>query len=110
MLNKDILKKHISNAITTIVCKGIKRAMLTIQPVQSDAGNNAAERFANTFSETVSDSFAEVIASAIDYYVKNIEIYGTVVTIGSSVSQTAKINSGSIPQVNGYVPNTLGIR
>ena len=79
-------------------------------PGKSNIGDSYAESFANNFDEMVSEQLAEVFASAIDYYVKNIEISGTVITMGSSTTQTAKINGMSTPILNGVVPNTLGIK
>jgi hypothetical protein len=52
---------------------------------------------------------ADNIANAIDYYIKNMAITGTIITVGSPVTQTAVITSMPTPVANGKVPNTLGI-
>ena len=53
---------------------------------------------------------AQLIANAIDYYVKNISITGTIITVGSMVTQTAMIAPAPTPVVAGAIPNTLGIK
>jgi hypothetical protein len=50
------------------------------------------------------------MAQAIDYYTKNAQIFGTVITMGSPTTQTAMINSTPMPATNGSIPNTLGIK
>ena len=73
---------------------------------QVDAQNTA---IAETFDDLVTEPLAENLANAIDYYVKNIAITGTIITSGSPVTQTAMISSMPTPVINGKVPNTLGI-
>ena len=46
----------------------------------SELGKSRAKAFADTFDELVSEELAKLIASAIDYYVKNISIFGTIIT------------------------------
>ena len=48
--------------------------------------------------------------NAIDYYVKNISISGTVLTTGSPVAQQAVIIPAPTPVVAGVIPNTLKIQ
>ena len=110
MLDKDTLKENLANGISTIVRPAIEECFKRMWPSKSNIGDSYAEAFANNFDEMVSDQLAEVFAAAIDYYVKNIEIFGTVITVGSPTTQTAQINGMSTPLLNGAIPNTLGIR
>jgi len=49
------------------------------------------------------------LAEAIDYYIKNADITGTIITVGNKFTQTAKINPPGTPVMGGKIPNTLGI-
>lgn len=110
MLDRNTLKEHIANGISTIVCPAIKECILRSYPVESDIGNATAEKFANNFDELVADQFAEIIASAIDYYIKNAELYGTIITTGTPFTQTAVLTPTPVPISNGKIPNTIGIK
>ena len=110
MLDKDTLKENLANGLSTIVRPAIEECFKRMWPGKSNIGHSYAESFANNFDEMVSEQLAEVFASAIDYYVKNIEINGTIITMGSSTTQTAKIKGMSTPILNGTIPNTLGIK
>jgi CHASE3 domain sensor protein len=109
MLNVDGLKDNIKQMIQDIVIPAIKEIELARQPIKSDQGEKMAEQIANTFDELVSEPLADNLANAIDYYIKNMAITGTIITVGSPVTQTAVITSQPTPVVNGKVPNTLGI-
>ncbi len=110
MLDKETLKDQLANGMSTIVRPAIEECFKRMWPSKSDIGDTVAEDFANNFDELVSEQLAEVFASAIDYYIKNSEIFGTVITVGSPTTQTARINSLNTPIINGVIPNTLGIR
>lgn len=110
MLNSDTLSEYISNAIRTIVCPAIKQCILNSFPNKSDSGDEIAETFSNNFDDLVSDQLGMAIASAIDYYIKNAELYGTIITSGSPTTQVARLNPMSMPLINGAVPNTIGIK
>ena len=109
MLNVEGLKDNIKQMIQDIVIPAVKEIELARQAVKSDAGDKMAEQIAETFDDLVTEPLAENLANAIDYYVKNIAITGTIITSGSPVTQTAIITSMPTPVVNGKVPNTLGI-
>lgn len=109
MLKVDDLKSQIKTGIQNIVIPAIERIELMKQPVTSELGTEQAKNVADTFDELISEPLAEVIANAIDYYVKNIAITGTIITIGGPTTQTAQITSMPTPVTNGKVPNTLGI-
>ena len=110
MLDKETLKENLANGLSTIVRPAIEECFKRMWPAKSNIGDSYAEAFANNFDEIVSEQLAEVFAAAIDYYVKNIEIFGTVITVGSPTTQTAQINGMSTPLLNGAIPNTLEIR
>lgn len=109
MLNVDGLKDQIKEIIQNIVIPAIKEIELARQPVKSDVGDKYAQQIADTFDELVTEPLAENLANAIDYYVKNISITGTIITVGGMFSQVANISSMPTPVANGKVPNTLGI-
>ena len=83
MLNVDGLKDNIKQMIQDIVIPAIKEIELARQPNKSDIGEKQAEQIAETFDELVSEPLADNLANAIDYYVKNIAITGTIITVGS---------------------------
>lgn len=109
MLNVDGLKDQIKQSIQEIVIPAIKEIERARQPNKTKIGDAMAEQIANTFDELVSEPLADNIANAIDYYIKNMAITGTIITVGSPVTQTAVITSMPTPVANGKVPNTLGI-
>lgn len=109
MLDPDKLKEQIQNGIEEILVPTIERMELMKQPQTSKAGSEQAKSVADTFKELVAEPLAEVLANAIDYYIKNASIEGTILTVGSPSTQTAKISSMPTPVTNGKVPNTLGI-
>lgn len=109
MLNVDGLKNQIMQIIKDVLVPAIKELELARQPNKSDVGDKQAEQIAQTFDELISEPLADNLANAIDYYIKNISITGTIITTGSPVTQTAVITSMPTPVTNGKVPNTLGI-
>lgn len=109
MLNVDGLKDQIKQSIQEIIIPAIKEIELARQPNKSEIGEQQAEQIAQTFDELVSEPLADNLANAIDYYIKNMAITGTIITVGSPVTQTAVITSMPTPVANGKVPNTLGI-
>ena len=109
MLNVDKLKEQIAQMIKDIVIPAIEEIERARQPMKSKIGDESAKQIAQTFDELVTESLAENLANAIDYYVKNIAITGTIITVGSPTTQTATISSMPTPVANGKVPNTLGI-
>ena len=112
MLDKNALKDNIEAGLRDIVAPAIEECILRTYPGKSDIGDKTAEQFKLNFDKLVSEQLAEVLASAIDYYVRNIEIYGKIWSsplIPHSMFQ-AKINSFSMPMLNGTIPNSLGIK
>jgi hypothetical protein len=109
MLDVDKLKEQIKEGIQNIVIPAIERVELLKLPQQSAAGNEMSKNVADTFDELVSDALADIIANAIDYYVKNMNITGTIITNGSPTTQVAQISPAPTPITGGKIPNTLGI-
>lgn len=109
MLDTDKLKSEIMDGIRNIIIPAIENIELLKTPQQSELTNKLAKDVAETFDELVTEPFADIIANAIDYYIKNMNITGTVITTGSPVTQTAVIVPASTPITGGKVPNTLGI-
>ena len=109
MLNSDKLKSQLKDALSTTLKPAIEQCFLNMFPETSDVGNSTAKEFAETFDTLVSDQLADLFATAIDSYIRNISITGTIVTKGTRVMQTARISSNKVPTINGKIINTLGI-
>lgn len=109
MLNKQTLQSEIQDAIEQLLPDALREGMKATYPSQTQAGNDAADRFADVVTGLFAGPFAECLAAAIDYHVRSATIYGTVVTVGSPTTQTAVITSPTA-LTNGKVPNTLGIK
>ena len=109
MLKPNDLQSQLETAIRNTVTPTVKEMVLQLMPEKTKEGDELAERISQTFDDMVSESLSTLIAQAIDYYVKNASITGTIITTGSPVSQTAKITSMPTPTINGKIPNTLGI-
>jgi len=109
MLKVNDLKYQLKVAYSKVLPTAIERIVLTLMPEKSKVGEEKAKEMAQQFDELVSEELAELTANAIDYYIKNAAITGTIITAGSPTTQMAKITSMPTPITNGKVPNTLGI-
>ena len=109
MLKPDDLKSQLKSAFSAYLPPALEQCLVNAAGVESDAVNEMAKNFADTFDDLVSEPLAESIANAIDYYVKNATITGTIITVGSMVTQTAQIAPAPTPVTGGKIPNTLGI-
>lgn len=109
MLKVDDLKSQIQSALSAYIPAAIQTCLLNQQPEKSEQSTQMAREFAETFDKLVSEQLAESLANAIDYYIKNMDITGTIITIGSQFTQMAKIVPAPIPITAGKIPNTLGI-
>lgn len=104
------LESQIKSALSNIIPKALERCKLNeYQSENSDKAKEMAKKFADEFDDLVSADLAKLIANAIDYYIKNAAIMGTIITVGSPVTQTAPIVPAPSPVVAGKIPNTLGI-
>lgn len=109
MLKVDKLENEIKKAFDETLPDALEQAMLVIFPEKTKTGDDIAKKFGETVNDLISEPLAQRLAAAIDYHVRSASIYGTIVTVGSMVTQTANINSPSAI-TNGKVPNTLGIK
>lgn len=110
MLKPNILQQQLADLFHNTLPTTFEQAYLQLMPEKSDAADKKAKEFGKTIDDMLSDKWAETIAQAIDYYVKNAQIFGTIITVGSPTTQTAMINSTPTPVTNGVIPNTLGIK
>lgn len=108
MLNVEILKMQIADAIKEIIVPAIETIELNKSP-KSKRSSKISKETAEKFDELVTLQFADVIANAIDSYIKNMNITGTVITNGGPTTQTANITAAPTPIVGGVLPNTFGI-
>lgn len=109
MLNSTKLCSDIQSALEETLEPALEDAIKIMFPQKSDAGDAIAKQFAETLTEQISEPLASRIGEAIHAYIKNISIYGTVITAGSPTTQTAVISPGT-PITGGKVPNCLGIQ
>lgn len=109
MLNADKLCSDIQSAIEETVGPALKQAMFDSMPVQSSEAEEAATEYADTIIDIIAEPLAQRLGNAIHTYIKNISISGTIITVGSMVTQTAQI-APAPPATAGKVPNTLGIQ
>lgn len=109
MLNVKSLETQLKQIYSTILPPAVEQVFLSMQPTKTAVGEELAKQAAEIFDDMVSQQLAEMMAAAIDYYVRNITITGTVITSGSPVTQTARIVPSPTPITAGKIPNTLGI-
>ena len=100
---------QIKTALSNTLPVALEQCILDLIGVESKVGTEMAQKFKETFDDMVSGTLAELLAGAIDYYIKNASITGTIITSGSPVSQMATIIPPSSPMIGGKIPNTLGI-
>jgi hypothetical protein len=109
MLKPNDLKKQIEYGLKNIYEPAIEQIILMTFPEKSDTGDNMAKDMAASFVEMTAEPMAEILSSAIDYYVKNITITGNLITTGSPGLHTCSITPAPNPLTAGKIPNTLGI-
>lgn len=109
MLKVDKLESEIKKAFDETLPGAFEQAVLLIFPEKSKTGDDIAKKFGETANDLISGPLAQRLAAAIDYHVRSATIYGTIITVGGMVTQTAMINSPSAI-TNGSVPNSLGIK
>ena len=109
MLKVDDLKSQIQSALSVYIPAALQTCLLNQQPEKSEQSTQMAKEFAETFDKLVSEQLAESLANAIDYYIKNADITGTIITIGNKFTQTARITPAPTPITGGKIPNTFGI-
>jgi len=110
MLKPDVLKQNLLDLFNQTLPVAFEQAFLELMPEKTDAGSKAAKKFGETVKQLLAEQWAETMAQAIDYYVKNAQLFGTIITVGSPTTQTAVIQSTPMPATNGAIPNTIGIK
>ena len=110
MLKPDVLQQNLADLFHATIPTTIEQAVLQFFPEKSEDADNTAKKIAQTIDDMISDKWAETMAQAIDYYVKNAQIFGNLITYGSPTTHTCQINSTPMPATNGAIPNTLGIK
>ena len=114
MLNNKQLKEDLKNTFSQILPNAIEVCMRSTFVEMTDQTENLCSEFAERFDAMVSDQLAERLADIIDQYLKSACIYGNIITTGSAVMQTAKLNPGGVLSVGnpfaGKLPNILGIK
>ena len=109
MLNMEALKSQIKFGLTNVYKPAIEQAVLMTFPEKSDLGDEMAKNIADAFDDMTAEQFADILAGAIDYYVRNIDVTGMLITTGSPGTHTCTISAADKPIKAGKIPNTLGI-
>lgn len=109
MLKVNDLQKQIKAGLTEIYKPAIERCVLMLFPEKTDVGDNISKDIAEAFDDMTSEAVAEILANAIDYYVRNITITGNLITNGPPTTHTCTITPAPTPITAGKIPNTLGI-
>ena len=110
MLNPAGLEQQIKNALEQYLPPTFERAAHVLLPSKTEDSDELCKDFGQTVSDMLAEPLASSLAAAIDYYVKNISISGTVLTTGSPVAQQAVIAPAPTPVVAGVIPNTLKVQ
>lgn len=109
MLKIDDLKSQIQNGLSSIYKPAMENMILMMFPEKTQQTDELAKDMAAAFDDMTSEAMAEVLSSAIDYYVKNITITGNLITVGSPSTHHCSITAAPNPLSAGKIPNTLGI-
>lgn len=111
MLNQKELTDMLKHTIKNCAYLAMRSAMLGESKRNSKANKDKIDKFAKTFSSILAKNLSEGMAIAIDTYIKSGELRGTIITVGTPITQQAQIvpmEMGNI--LAGTVPNTLGIQ
>ena len=111
MLNSNSLASDLKSIFDDVLKPSIETALRTLSGEESEAGIEKAKTFAENLTEMLSKPLADRLAASIDHYIKSACIFGTILTAGSPVAQTAVIPPGTPAgmAIAGKVPNTLGM-
>lgn len=111
MLDVNYLADQITQAFKNTLIPALELAFKNHYDVKTKKDAERAEAFANTIDDVVSANLGELLANAIDTYIKMGEMEGTIITTGGPTTQMAQLiprNLGNA--IAGTVPNILGIR
>lgn len=110
MLNSTSLQNELKEIFDDILPDAIEVALNSQLDYKSKDAEDKNKELADHFTDMVSLPLAQRIAGAIDHYIKSGQIYGTIITAGTPITQTAVIAPSPLGMVtSGKVPNTLGI-
>ena len=113
MLNPTQLKSDLEQLFHDVLPSAIQVCMRSTFTEKTTETDELCKNFAKKFDEMTSSQLAERMADIIDKYIKSMGIYGTIITAGTPVTQTAPINPGGMVNVRnpiaGKVPNILGV-
>jgi hypothetical protein len=109
MLDSNKLQKQLQQSIQDIIIPAIEQLELKRYPYKNQWSERNAKEISKLFDNLVSEPLAKVIADAIDCYIKNANVTGTIITTGSPTTQVARINPAGTPTMGGKIPNTFGI-
>lgn len=109
MLNVNTLKTQIQCGLQRIYEPAIEQVVLMLFPEKTNQTDELAKDMAASFVEMTAEPMAEILANAIHYYVKNIDITGKLITTGSPGTHICNISAAPNPISAGKIPNTLGI-
>lgn len=111
MLNSNALASDLKGIFDDVLEPSLESAIRSMNGEETEAGIEKAKTFAKNFTEMVSKPLGDRIAASIDHYLKSACIFGTILTAGSPVAQTAVIPPGTPAgmAIAGKVPNTLGM-
>lgn len=110
MLNPSGLEQQIKNALDQYLPPTFEQAAHILIPTKTEDSDELCKEFGQTVADLLAEPLASSLAAAIDYYVKNISISGTILTTGSPVAQQAMIMPAPTPVVAGVIPNTLKVQ
>lgn len=110
MLIVNDLKSQLKTALSATIPPAIEAIIIQGKREKSDWDEKMAKEMAKTFDEAVSEQLADLLANAIDYYIKNATITGTLITLGGPTTQVCNLMPAPMPKLGGIIPNTLGIQ
>ena len=110
MLDQAKLKSNIQSALEDILQPALETAFSKVCPKDTNDGANAAKNFGDTATELISEPLAERLSAAIDYYVRNAQIFGTSMIMGVSTvgSSSAQVQVAPLPITITTMPVGLG--
>lgn len=114
MLDAGKLKQNLLDLFNTTIPSAFEQAYLETMPNKSDVGDKIAKQFGETLKNMLAEQWAETMAQAIDYYVKNADVHGQMMLVGiptagsptSHVSLPHMVSAQTLPvgQGGGMIP------
>lgn len=110
MLKVNDLKSQLKTALSKTIPPAIEACVIQQNIEKGEYQEKLAKEIAKTFDESVSEQLADLLANAIDYYIKNATIFGRIITLGGPTTQVGNVFDAPMPKLAGIIPNTLGIK